>query len=294
MTKDTKNKFEYFAFRIFLKVLRLLPYKLAKNIVVFLFISVGYFIGIRKDVAKKQLKMVFPDKSSRGIKKILIRMYAGMGKTAAETYLGNKKKLFANSVVEGWSNLEKAVAKKKGVILATGHIGNWELAGKYIAARFKFSVIAKKQRNRIFDNYTNKLREKDNIEIIDKKNAFREIIKKLRNNYIVAILIDQNAGKNGILTNFLGFPASTFVGAAKIAIKLKCPIVPAFAVRENDGTNRFLILPMIEPDALKNDDESTLKLTEDISAKLEEIILQYPADWFWVHKRWKGYKKARK
>jgi len=294
MTKDTKNKIEYFAFRFFLKVLQLLPYKLAMNIVVFLFISVGYFIGIRKKVAEKQLKMVFPGKENREIKKILLQMYINMGKTAAETYLGSKEKIFRESSIEGWEYLEKAVAKKKGVILATGHIGNWEFAGKYIAARFKLSVVAKKQRNRYFDIYTNRLRQQDKVGIIDKKNAFREIIKQLRENYIIAILIDQNAGKNGILTNFLGFPASTFVGAAKIAIKTKCPIVPAFAVRENDGTNRFLILPMIEPDAFKNDDESTKKLTEDISAKLEEIILQYPADWFWVHKRWKGYKETRK
>ncbi|OQX71113.1 MAG: hypothetical protein B6D62_02670 [Candidatus Cloacimonas sp. 4484_275] len=293
MKKKTKNKIEFYLFRGLLKLLKLFPYKFSEQIIVSLFILIGYYIGIRKKVAAEQLKMVFPEKSNREIKKILLRMYAGMGKTAAETYLGNKTKLFANSVAEGWNNLEKAVAMKKGVILATGHIGNWELAGRYIAAHFKFSVVAKKQRNRYFDNYTNKLREKDNIEIIDKKNAFREIIKKLRNNYIVAILIDQNAGKNGILTNFLGFPASTFVGAAKIAIKLKCPIVPAFAVRENNGKNHFIILPMILPTNYQNNEQSIKQLTEKISSTLEKIIIDHPSDWFWVHRRWRGFKKAR-
>jgi phosphoenolpyruvate synthase/pyruvate phosphate dikinase len=164
---------------------------------------------VGKVMGAKQLKMVFPGKENREIKKILLQMYINMGKTAAETYLGSKEKIFRESSIEGWEYLEKAVAKKKGVILATGHIGNWEFAGKYIAARFKLSVVAKKQRNRYFDIYTNRLRQQDKVGIIDKKNAFREIIKQLRENYIIAILIDQNAGKNGILTNFLPSASAT-------------------------------------------------------------------------------------
>jgi len=293
MKKKTKNKIEFYTFRGLLIFLKFLPYKLSEKIIVFLFVTVGYFGGIRKKVAKKQLQMVFPDKKQKEINKILFRMYAGMGKTAAETYLGDKNKLFSKSVIEGWENLGKAVALKKGVILATGHIGNWELAGRYIASHFKFAVVAKKQRNRYFDDFTNKLRKMDKIEIIDKKNAFRCTIKKLKENYIVALLIDQNAGKNGIKTSFLGFPASTFVGTAKIAIKTKCPIVPAFAVREKNGNNRFIILSMIKTDKLENNEKTIKKLTEEVPQKLEKIILQYPSDWFWVHRRWRGFRKAK-
>ena len=294
MNKDTQSRIEFFFFKLFLNTFKILPYALVVKVLCNLFILGGFVVGIRKNVATRQLMMVFPEKSKNEINKILRRMYFDMGRVAAETYFGDSKKLFLKAEINGWENLEKAVDMGKGVIMVTGHLGNWELAGRYIASKFKLSVVAKKQRNRYFDEYTNKIREAENIVLIDKKNAFKPILKLLKKNYIVTILIDQNAGRDGILTDFLGFKASTFIGAAKIAIKTGCPIVPAFAVRAKDGTNHFTVEEIISPYKFQNDDKSVKELTEIISKKLEKYILKYPSQWFWVHKRWKGRDKARK
>ena len=241
MNKDTQSRIEFFFFKLFLNTFKILPFVLIVRIISNLFVLGGFVIGIRKNVARRQLMMVFPEKSKQEIDKILWRMYYDMGRVAAETYFGDSKKLFMRAEVKGWKNLEKAVNMGKGVIMITGHLGNWELAGRYIASKLKLSVVAKKQRNRYFDEYTNKIREAENIVLIDKKNAFKPIMKLLKQNYIVTILIDQNAGRDGIVTDFLGFEASTFIGAAKIAIKTGCPIVPAFAVRTEDGRNLFTV-----------------------------------------------------
>ena len=294
MNKDTQSRIEFFFFKLFLNTFKILPFVLIVRIISNLFVLGGFVIGIRKNVARRQLMMVFPEKSKQEIDKILWRMYYDMGRVAAETYFGDSKKLFMRAEVKGWKNLEKAVNMGKGVIMITGHLGNWELAGRYIASKLKLSVVAKKQRNRYFDEYTNKIREAENIVLIDKKNAFKPIMKLLKQNYIVTILIDQNAGRDGIVTDFLGFEASTFIGAAKIAIKTGCPIVPAFAVRTEDGRNLFTVEEIIYPDKFQNDDRSIKELTEIISKKLEEYILKYPSQWFWVHKRWKGRDKAKK
>ncbi len=294
MNKDTQSKIEFFFFRLFLHIFRVFPFSLVLKILSYVFILGGYFIGIRKKVAKTQMKMVFPEKPSKEINKTLFRMYYDMGRVAAETYFGDSKKLFQQAEIKGWENLEKAVEMGKGVILVTGHIGNWELAGRYIASKFKLSVIFKKQRNRYFDEYTNKIREAENVVLIDKKNAFKSVLKMIKENYVVTILIDQNAGRDGILTDFLGHKASTFIGAAKIAIKVGCPIVPAFGIRKEDGTNSFFVEKMISPDNFNNDDRSIKELTEIISKKLEAYILKYPSQWFWVHKRWKGKDKAKR
>ncbi len=294
MKKSTKSKIEFFFFKLFIDIFKVFPYRFTRSFLAKLFVFGTSAFNIRLSVAKKQLKMVFPDKTEKEIKTILKKMFYNMGLTTAESYFGNTEKLFETCETKGWENLKGAVEKRKGVILVTGHFGNWELAGKYIAAHFDMAVVGKRQRNRYFDNYTNAVRLKDNVIVIDKKNALRPILKMLGEGYIVSLLMDQNAGRNGVLTDFLGHEASTFVGAAKIAIKTGCPIAPAYAIRKDDGSHLFICEDIISPEGFKNNLEDITKFTEIISKNIEKYIYQYPHLWFWVHKRWKGYKKARK
>ncbi len=284
-----KHKIEFIAFKVAITVLKKIPYKISENFLIFL----SRIIKIRKETAKKNLIKVFPNKSEEEISKIITEVYKNYAKNTAELYLGNKERLFEDVKTEGWENLEEALSLNKGVILASGHLGNWELAGAYIAKKHKISVVIKKQRNPLFNKYMVQMRENDNIKIIYKKNALREIIKDLKKNYIVTILIDQNAGKSGILTDFLSFPASTYVGAAKIALKTGSPIVPAFAVRDRNGKNVFYFEKYIDPLKYDNNNDSVKKITDILNRRLEKYILKYPEQWFWVHKRWKGAKKAK-
>ncbi len=294
MKKSTKNKLEFISFRIILFIFRILPYKIVELIVTNILVFGGMTLGIRKKVAENNLKMVFPDKSKKEINSIMKEMYYLLGKTTAETYFCAPQKLYEKVTLEGWNNLEKAVAENKGVILAAGHIGNWELAGRFIARKYKLSVVYKKLRNKYFNEYTNKLRNKDNVILIDKKQALKPILKLLAQHYIVTIMIDQNAGKDGILTNFLGHPASTFLGISKIAVKTGTPIVPAIAVRLSDGSNKFIFKEVIDPNNYDKSPEKIKELTEKVSLEIEKYILKYPSSWFWVHRRWRGSKKAKK
>ena len=293
MKKSTKSKIEFFFFKLFINLFTVFPYTFIKLFLANLFVFGARVFNIRYSLANEQLKMVFPDKTGKEINAITNKMYYHMGLTTAESYFGNKEKLFEMCATKGWDNLKNAVKKGKGVILVTGHFGNWELAGKYIASYFDMAVVGKRQRNRYFDDYTNALRLKDKVIVINKKNALRPILKMLNEGYIVSLLMDQNAGRNGVLTDFLGHEASTFVGAAKIAIKTGCPIVPAFAIRKDDGSHLFICEEIISPEGFKNNLEDLTEFTELISKGIEKYIYQYPHLWFWVHKRWKGRKKAR-
>jgi len=294
MKNVTKSKIEFFFFKLFINLFKIFPYRFTRSFLARLFVVSAGLFDIRNSLAKKQLEMVFPDKSEKEINSIIKKMYYHMGLTTAETYFGNKEKLFETCDVVGWENLKNAVAIGKGVILATGHFGNWELAGKYIASHFDMAVVGKQQRNKLFDQYTNDLRLEDNIIVINKKNALRPILKMLGEGYIVSLLMDQNAGKNGVLTDFLGHEASTFVGASKIAIKTGCPIAPAYAIRKDNGSHLFICEELISPEGYENNLNDIINFTEVISKRIEKHIYQYPHLWFWVHKRWKGRNKARK
>ncbi len=293
MNNKTKNIIEYSAFRTFVFLFKLLPYKLALWKMKKIFVLGGYYIGFRKKVAMDNLNLVFPDKSNKEKLMILKEMYAQMGDTAAETFIQNDEEFLKKVNCIGLENLEKAYSMGKGVILATAHLGNFEMAGRYLCKRFQTSVVAKIQRNRLFHAYTMRDRDKYNLEVISMKMSVRKIIKLLNKNYLVAIMMDQNAGKKGILTNFLGHPASTFVGTARIAMKTKCPVIVAVPIRMPDGSQTFYI----EGPYFATDFEDNLKgqiaFTELISGKLEQYILKYPEQWFWVHRRWRGVKKAK-
>ena len=290
MKKKNKSKIEFFAFIVFIKIFKIFPYNFTRNFVGQLFQMGGMYLKIRKNVAVRQLKMIFPEKSDTEIKIILKKMYFNMGITTAEIYFGKNKNLFKKVNTQGWKNLQEAVEMKKGVILASAHFGNWQLAGEYIASFYDLSVIIKKQRNEYFHNYTYTKSIEENVTFIDQKNALRPILKLLKKNYIIAIMVDQSAGKHGVQTQFLGHLASTYVGAAKISLKTGCPVVPAIAFRNEDNSHTFIFDKMILPDTFTNDS----LYIEFISKKLEEYIIKYPEQWFWVHRRWKGKKKAKK
>lgn len=292
MKKNKKSKIEFVFFHLFYKFFRLIPYRITEQIMSRLFLFGGMILRIRRKVAEQNLQCIFPSLSKKERTDLIKKMYYFMGKTIAEIYFTEMEQLKKKLKIYGWENLEQAVARKKGVILATCHSGNWECAGKFIAEKYPLAVIYKKLRNTYFDTFTNELRLQAKIEIIHSKKSLKQIFSYLKKNYIITILIDQDAGKNGIITDFLGKPASTFPGTAKIALKTGAVIIPAIAIRDENENNVLIFEKMIQPDEFGNGEEAIQQLTGHISKSLEKYILQNPAHWFWVHRRWKGAHKA--
>jgi len=214
-------------------------------------------------------------------------MYRNMALCVQEIFLDSDQTLFSRCTIEGKEYIDQALAKGNGAILATGHFGNWEAARIMPLWGIMVAGIAKKQRNRQFDRYTNRIRERNGVCIIDMKNALKGVMEHLRKNEMVVILTDQNAGRNGLMTDFLGYPASHWKGAAKISIRYDVPIVPGYVVRDESDRLIFRFEPMIKSSCYTDDDEGCLKLIKRINSTLERQILQYPHLWFWVHKRWK-------
>lgn len=283
-----KNSIEYALFRALIWKLKLLPYKWSRNLIVGLFWLVGYKIGIRKQVAHTQLQKVFPelDKSARNA--ILWKLYRGMAVSAAEEYLLDDKKLLADTEIRGMEHAQKALALNRGAILGTAHFGNWEAARILPAKGIPMAVITKRQRNIYFDTYTNRIREQHGLSVIDMRRGLRDIITHLSKNDVVAILVDQNAGKQGLIFDFMGFPASHWIGVAKISIRYKIPIIPGFALRAPDDHTIFCFEPMIYHPELEDTAENYEFILKELDQILIKYIEQYPEQWFWVHKRWKG------
>ena len=189
--------------------------------------------------------------------------------------------------VVGIENLDRALEKRRGCIAVTAHYGNWELlARKLVVMGYPVNVIARDSDDPGMTNIATSIREGAGYRVFDKDQPIIGAFRRLRNNEILGILPDQNDFQ-GIPVPFFGRLAATATGPAFLAIRSGAPIVPLFARRIEGGRYRIVIYPEIgfEP---TGDEEHDIKiLTTLITAAIEQEIRSNPAQWLWLHDRWK-------
>ncbi len=294
MNKKQKNIIEYTGFRILYAILSLVPYKKVCTLIENILVFTGTVLRIRLKDTKKHISYAFPEYSRKEMNKLIVKVYKHVGRTAAETYFSDPYEFYQNTELEGFENMLEAYSKNKGVILISAHLGNWELAGRYLAFKgLPVCAIAKRQRNRLFDEFMNKRRIGSGVEIIFNKLSMRNILSAIRRKKIVTIVADQNAGKDGVLMDVFGKPASVHTGPARIALKTGTPIVFGFTVRNEKQNMKLIFLEPVYTDNIEFSDEAVYKLSAEISETIQEYIKKYPQYWLWLHKRWKGAAKAR-
>jgi len=191
--------------------------------------------------------------------------------------------------VEGLEFAQKAQEEGKGVIFVTGHVGNWEVLGYAFEFFFQpLNSIAKHLKNPFVDRFMKRLREEGRQKIIFTENASREIIRVLRNNKSLGILVDQNARENNIFVDFFGQKAATTRSVATISLKTGAPIIMGF-LRRTDRKYRFKIT-LSEPVQIEktgNLEKDILNLTQRYTTLIESRIREHPHEWLWMHRRWK-------
>ncbi|MBC8527516.1 MAG: lysophospholipid acyltransferase family protein [Candidatus Cloacimonetes bacterium] len=282
---------EIFLFRLFYHIFEIIPLSIGLTFARIIGSLNLWIQKIRVKVVIKQLHEAFPEKSDKDIKRIAKETFINFSKYAIEfCWFSTKSIEEKNKYVSicGLENIDIALSYGKGLILLTGHFGNWELGGQIIAQYTnKLYAVARKQRNSYFNNFINNIRTSNKAHIIPQKYAFRGIVKAVKNNNIILILGDQNAGKHGIFVDFFGKPASTYPGTAKIALKFGCPIIFSACLRQPNGKNRLYIEKPIFLKQKESPDIDVKNYTQELTSLLEKWIRQYPSQWFWLHRRWK-------
>ena len=295
LKKKIINQLEFFGFRILIFIFKLLPFKLSRSFLANVASFIAFHFNIRRDLAFTEIKNSFPNYSDKKINNIIKEMYKNLGKMAAEMYFIEVEKLFPEIEAENFEYLQEAYNHDKGVVFASGHFGNWENSGQYIASKgIKISAIIKKQRNPLFDKYTRELRTKLGVNLIYSRGVLKSIVSALRDKQMIALMIDQDAKKNGLLLPFLGREASTFTGPARFAIKLNSPIVFGITLRNPDDSLKIIFDKPIYPQDFAEHENAIEEITKMLNSRLEYYVRKYPSQWFWVHNRWKYTNKMRK
>ncbi len=286
-----KHRVEYAATRVLVFLLGLLGWRIAGRIGGKLARLAYWPFGIRRGVVERQIAAAFPEFSPERVQEVARRSYDSLGRTSIETALlptFSRETLFSMfERVEGWEVLEAARAKGKGVVMAGGHLGNWEIAGAYISAHLPFHAVSRRMQNPVFDAYLTRTRAKGGMQMIWDGDAVRVSPRVLRQNHLVAFLSDQDGlGLASTFVPFFGRPAKTPRGPAVFALRLGAPMVFGASVRQPSGRYVLILeLVTIEPSGDREADIDALMLA--FTQRLEAMIRKYPEQYFWHHRRWR-------
>ncbi len=286
------HRAEYYAMRGTIGALRALSWESACRIGAKLG-ALGYRpLGIRKRVVERQIAAAFPAMSQEEVIGLARASYEHLGRSAIETALLNSlgrdgiQRLV--ETVDGWELIEGVMAARKGAVLVTGHIGNWELAGAYVAARgIPLDAIVRGMANPLFDAYLNHTREEIGMTVVHDSEAVRRTPRSLRGGRAVAFVADQGVlGLASTFVPFFGRPAKTPRGAAVFALRFDVPVLFVVALRKPNG-RYWLVVERIETDKTGDKDRDVDAIVARYTEHLEKWVRVVPAQYFWQHRRWR-------
>ena len=237
----------------------------------------------------------FPEKSHPEITRLARNVYLNLGTVAAEFFeipSLTKENMSDWVKFEGLENYTRALSKKKGILFYTGHMGNWELGAACFGLQNMYvNIIYRALDNPVLEDFAAWFRTHTGHKVIPKGGAARKIVKLLKKNEMIGILIDQNVSwQEGAFVDFFGRPASTTIGLAALALQTGAPVVPAFIVRSEDGTYKIIIYKEVEITKTDDYEADLFENTQRFTRIVEDIVRRYPDQYFWVHQRWKTKK----
>jgi KDO2-lipid IV(A) lauroyltransferase len=190
--------------------------------------------------------------------------------------------------IEGEEHVTAALARGHGALFLLAHYGSWELFAMFAAQRgYALHIVAKKFKNDAVDRLWNRLRARYGIKVIYAHNAARPVLRALRENALIGFMLDQHRPRAlGVFVQFFGQPACTSPGLAILSSQAQAPVLPAFIRRRADGGHHIRVLPELAPPPDRAP-ATVLRYTQRYTAILESEIRAHPAEWIWIHRRWK-------
>ncbi len=286
------DRAEYLALRGMIAALGAVPWERATRTGARL-AALGYRpLGIRRRTVERQIAACFPDLGAEDVRRIARASYEHLGRVTVETALlgkiGREGALSLVAHVEGWDAVERALALGRGLILVSGHLGNWELGGAYLAARgVPMDVVVRWMGNRLFDGYLSRTRARLGMTVVRDRDAVRRVPRSLRANRAVAFLTDQGVRRlASTYVPFFGRPAKTPRGPAVFALRWSVPVVFGAMMRRSDGRYDFHFeeIPVESTGDREADVDRVVAL---YALALERWVRRAPEQYFWQHRRWK-------
>jgi len=287
-----KNKLEYYAFLTLAGLFQKIGITRTRKTARFLGALFYYIVPIRKKTVIENLKIAFPKKSNKEILELTKNSYKNFATTFAELLvlqtLTKEELTGILDLGESKEMIEKYYNSGKSFFLLTGHFGNWELTASFpLFFSRRFNAMAKAMRNPFVSDWTNKSREKFGSSVVLLGPSLREIFKLLKENEVILVVGDQRGPRESIRVNFFNRPTAVFTGTAALAVRTSTPIVMILIARKKDFNYKIIAQELKYDDLTCPDDEKIQIICQRYFSFLEDVVKQYPEQWFWMHKIWK-------
>jgi len=238
-------------------------------------------------VARRNLSFALPDLTADGREQIIDGVFRSIARILVS--FAKFPSIRRDTVdrwirVEGAEHFKAAEAAGHGVLVATAHLGNWELSAfAHALLTGPMNLLVRPLDNPWLDRLVERRRALSGNRPIGKRDFARAILKALATNQAVGILIDQNeAAATGVFVEFFGVQACASPGFARIAAHSGATVIPGFALW-NERERRY-VLRFYEPVPITG---NAAVDTQTLHAMLESVIREYPDQWLWIHRRWK-------
>lgn len=205
----------------------------------------------------------------------------------------SKEELLQNVTFKNGYILQNAIDNNKKIIFVTGHYSNWELLPPAITSKFGITLvgIGRQLDSLLMDKVLIKNREQFGVEMLYRRGGMKGSIKALREGKAIGLLLDQHLGarQGGIEVNFFNHKAMHSPAASVLARNFEADMIPAYISTDD---YKHYVVTFYEPilfTKTDNKDADLLKMTQAQANIMQEVITNKPEEWFWVHKRWKGF-----
>lgn len=283
---------EYFFFFILSWTAQQLPFKVVGKCGRWLGSMVFSCTTFRKAVTLENLKKAFPVATEREIHKIALGAFRNYGTTLMEMLWARNKgpeALIPTVRVANMEVFKRAFARGRGLILLSGHYGNWEFSISALRLHLgqPVSMIVQHQRNRRIDALITQMRCRFENTAIPMGPSVREVLTTLKEGRVVVMMGDQSGSRESVFIDFFGRPAATRRGPAAFCLKTGAPILMVFLVRQTDGSYVATFENVDMTGLEQYNEENVIELTRRHTAILEKHVRLHPDHWLWMHKRWK-------
>jgi Kdo2-lipid IVA lauroyltransferase/acyltransferase len=296
-SKRLKNGLIYYATKFGLKCLLAMDRSQAFTFFEWLG-HIGYYIALsERKKTITHLTMIFGNqKSPKEIREMAKRVFVNLTRNMVDAFrLGKLRGNTIDSIVsiQGLEKLDHALAKGKGVLALTGHLGNWELLGAYLALKgYPLNVIGARSYDPRIDELIIQNRQVAGAHYIARGSATREILRALKRKETIGLLIDQDSKHfDGVFVDFMGKEAFTPVGPVQLAMKTGAALIVMTIHLKPDFTHKIETSDEIELTISSDQEQDLVSNTLKCSKVIEHYILKHPTQWVWMHKRWKTKRK---
>jgi KDO2-lipid IV(A) lauroyltransferase len=246
----------------------------------------------RRRIALDNLAHAFPSMPPAERERIVRGMFEHFGRLLLELVRFQSlsiAEMRALSEVEGDEHVRQAYERGKGVIFIGGHFGYWEMQGITHALFWKpFSIMVRPIDNPELHDMLEEIRTRTGNSVIYRQGSIRKVLRALKDNRGVAILIDQHLHTpEAVSVDFFGRPAATTSIVGALVQRTGASVVPGFGLPLPGGRYRFVYARPVAPPRDASP-EAIQEFTQRCTAVIEEYVRRHPDLWLWMHRRWRG------